>query len=148
MKQIIREEMVKQTTTLFVADDGKEFTGENAERECRNYEAQIHHDETEKKFKPLVLAEFSDPFADWMGETWNYIVRFESAADYWTMRNYFSGSNNWNEVDIEEPKEYPVTMLVMYNGDSYYEQIKNPAYFLEKTVNVVNNLKKYFAEEN
>ena len=52
MKEIRTIKMVEQTEVKFVADDGKEFIGENAERDCRDYERQ-----KDKKKEPVTLWE-------------------------------------------------------------------------------------------
>ena len=50
MKEIRTIKMVEVTDIKFVADDGREFVGTNAENECRTYERQRDENKVKESF--------------------------------------------------------------------------------------------------
>ena len=61
MKEIKETKLVEQTTVKFIATDGKEFMGENAEKDCAEYEKRLHMEEIEKRFVNLDRKEIAFP---------------------------------------------------------------------------------------
>ena len=55
MKEIRTIKFVEQTEVKFVADDGREFIGENAERDCRDYERTQDRKKVEQAFGAPVI---------------------------------------------------------------------------------------------
>lgn len=65
MKEIRETKLVEQTTVKFIADDGKEFKGDNAEQNCITYERRLNNEQVEKEFKKLNPISLPIPFIDW-----------------------------------------------------------------------------------
>lgn len=119
MKEIRTIRMVEQTDVKFVADDGKEFIGENAERECRDYERTRDKKKVEQAFARVDFTELKMPFADWFSdENGFYKVVLNSKADFVAMNDYFKVV--WGVYDnyIDEPAAYPCSKLIYYSYDS------------------------------
>ena len=113
MKEIRTIKMVEQTEVKFVADDGKEFIGENAERECRDYERIRDEKKVEVAFKRLDATELKMPFIEWWSDEnrfWKIILN--SKSDYIAMMDYFKVVRNAYSFEIDEPTAYPYTMMV------------------------------------
>ena len=122
MKEIRETKLVEQTTVKYVADDGKEFQGENAESECRNYERKNNETLVKKEFEKLGAKQIEVPvinfFVDY-AEVWQ--VPLTSTRDYIAMKDYFEAVENCEDNYTEEPKEYPYTMTVVIGYDWYDE---------------------------
>ena len=113
MKEIRTIKMVEVTDVKFVADDGKVFVGENAERNCRDYERTRDKKKVEEAFKRLDAVELEMPFVDWWSDDYGFWkIVLNSKNDYYAMMDYFNVV--WEVYDnyIEEPKTYPYTMIV------------------------------------
>ena len=114
MKEIREIKMVEQVNVRFVADDGKEFVGENAERDCRDYERTRDEKKVKEAFERLDAVEIYMPMLDWFcseSEIWK--VKLESKKDYYTMVDYFKVVRYCCDNYTEIPKEFPCTMIVM-----------------------------------
>lgn len=115
MKEIRVTKIVEQTTVTFEANDGKQFTGENAERECKNYEMQLNKELCEKVFKKLKPIFLNEVIWYWFsGNTDDQfiIVNLKDQDDFDCLKNYCESRNPYVEFDIDEPKEYPKQMVV------------------------------------
>lgn len=113
MKEIREIKMVEQVSVKFVADDGTEFVGEHAERDCRDYERTRSKEKVEWAFKRLDAVELDNSFLSWFGDEYGYWkILLNSKSDYVAMMDYFNVVWNVYDNDIEEPKEYPYTMMV------------------------------------
>lgn len=118
MKEIRTIKMVEHTEVKFVADDGKEFTGENAERDCRDYERTCDVNKVKKAFERVELIELKMPFVDWFSDEYGfYRVFLNSRSDYIAMMDYFNVVWNVWDNSIEEPQAYPYTMIVSSSCD-------------------------------
>lgn len=114
MKEIRTIKMVEQTEVKFIADDGKEFIGENAEMKCAEYERQRNRTKVEEAFKRLSVKEIDMPMLDWYCECAEvYKILLESERDYWSMVDYFKVIYGCCDNYTEMPKEFPCTMVVM-----------------------------------
>lgn len=114
MKEIRRIKMVEVEEVKFVADDGTEFTGENAERDCCDYERQKDEKKVKEAFERLDVTEIHMPMLDWFcseSEIWK--IKLESKKDYYTMTDYFKVVRYCCDNYTEVPKEFPCTMIVM-----------------------------------
>lgn len=135
MKEIRTIKMVEQTEVKFVADDGKEFIGANAERECRDYERTRDKAKVEKAFKRLNAIELKMPFVKWWSDEWGFWkIILNSKSDFIAMMDYFNVV--WNVYDnaIEEPSSYPYTMLVSEGCDYVCEYTGNIKEELQKAL--------------
>lgn len=114
MKEIRTIKMVEVEEVEFLADDGKVFVGENAERDCRDYERQKDEAKVKEVFERLDVVELNMPMLDWFcseSEIWK--IRLESKKDYYTMTDYFKVVRYCCDNYTEMPKEFPCTMIVM-----------------------------------
>lgn len=113
MKEIRRIKMVEVEDVKFVAEDGKEFVGENAEKECVEYERQCNKSKVEQAFNRLDAEKIDIPMVNWYcdaAETWKIVLN--SKHDYFAMTDYFKVICGCYDIYTEEPKEYPYTMIV------------------------------------
>lgn len=139
MKEIRTIKMVEVTDVKFVADDGKEFVGENAERDCRDYERTCDRKKVEKAFERVEMTELKLPFIDWFcDEQAIYRVQLNSRTDFFAMMDYFNVI--WSVCDngIKAPTAYPYTMLVSYSYDSVYEYTYDLKAQLQKALEQFN----------
>lgn len=135
MKEIRTIKMVEVTDVKFVADDGKEFVGANAERDCRDYERTCDKKRVEKAFERVDMVELKMPFVEWFNDEQGfYKVQLNSKSDYVAMMDYFNVV--WNVYDnyIEAPTAYPYTMIVSYSCDYVCEYNRNLKEDLQKAL--------------
>lgn len=114
MKEIREIKMVEQVNVKFVADDGTEFVGEHAERDCADYERQRSKVKVEEAFNRLDAKKIEMPIIDWYCEcadVWKIVL--ESKKDYYSMVDYFKVVEGRCENYTEMPKEFPCTMVVV-----------------------------------
>lgn len=115
MKEIRVTKMVEQTTVTFEANDGTKFTGENAERQCKNYEMRLNAEACAKEFKklnPIILNESIIAWFDGNECSHFIIVNLNNQNDFDCLKNYCESQNRYMEFDISEPQEYPKQMVV------------------------------------
>lgn len=137
MKEIRTIKMVEQTEVKFVADDGKEFIGENAERDCRDYERQKDVREVKERFERLNKTKIDMPLIDWFtDETDIWKIVLESKQDYYSMTDYFKVCVHSGYFDnyTELPNEFPYTMIVVDTYDYIDEPKLNLKESLQKTL--------------
>ena len=135
MKEIRTIKFVEQTEVKFVADDGKEFIGENAERDCRDYERTQDRKKVEQAFKRLDFVELKMPFIDWFSDEQGfYKVLLNSKSDYIAMMDYFNVVWNVYDNSIEEPSAYPYTMTVSSSCDYVCEYKRDLKEELQKAL--------------
>ena len=135
MKEIREIKMVEQVSVRFVADDGKEFIGENAERDCRDYERTRDENKVKEAFERLDAIELKMPFVDWWSDEngfWKIILN--SKSDFIAMKDYFKVVRNVYDFSVEEPKEYPYTMTVSEGYDYVCEYTRNIKEELQKAL--------------
>lgn len=125
MKEIREIKMVEQTTVTFVAEDGKKFTGENAQQECEVYERRCKKDKVIEAFNRLDVKKIELPVVEWWYGDYTRLwkVTLESKKDYYTFIDYLIVEMGIWEGDMgfEEPKEYPYTTLVGAGCEWAYE---------------------------
>ena len=139
MKEIRTIRMVEQTEIKFVADDGTEFVGENAERNCRDYERTKDKKRVEEAFQRLDAMELKMPFVDWWSDDFGFWkIVLNSKNDYYAMMDYFNVV--WEVYDnyIEEPKTYPYTMIVSESCDYVTEYTRDIKEELQKALEQLN----------
>ena len=139
MKEIRETKLVEQTTIKFVANDGKEFIGENAESDCRNYERKSNDLMVQKEFEKLGAKQIEVPvllfFMDY-AEVWQ--VPLTSTRDYIAMKDYFEAIENCYDNYTKEPEEYPYTMTVIKGYDWYDEYMTDLKLDLQKALDQLN----------
>ena len=109
MKEIKETKLVEQTTVKFIADDGKEFMGENAEKDCVEYEKRLH-------FVNLDRKEIAFPMLEWFDESASiFKYNFKSKNDFDCFMDYFNLFYNEDFFDnyVEEPALYPCTKIIL-----------------------------------
>lgn len=135
MKEIRTIKMVEQTEVKFVADDGKEFVGEHAERECCDYERTRDKKKVEQAFKRLDAVELKMPFVEWWSDDngfWKILLN--SKSDYIAMLDYFKVVRDVYDSSIEEPTAYPYTMIVSESYDYICEYKRDLKEELQKAL--------------
>lgn len=125
MKEIRTIKMVESVDIVFVADDGKEFRGENAERDCRAYERTRDKERVKKAFDRLESKVVNIPFLNWFGEYDFTIIKLTSRNDFIAMMDYLSVNMGYYDIDITEPAAYPYNMTVWANCDCCGEYSRN-----------------------
>ena len=138
MKQIIETKMVEQTTVTFVADDGKVFTGNNAEKECKEHERRLDTDKLKRKFEKLKREYIRFPFGDFSGNDEYYIVHLNDENDLQTVVDYEAGMNSrwFDDYVSEQTFAFPCDVLIQVT-ESYID-----AYDEETIQNCINELKE------
>ena len=139
MKEIRTIKMVEVTDVKFVADDGKEFIGENAERDCRDYERTRDESKVKKAFERLDAIELKMPFVEWWSDEyafWKIILN--SKSDFIAMMDYFNVVWNVWDNSIAEPKAYPYTMIVSSSCDYVCEYERDIKEELQKALEQFN----------
>lgn len=135
MKEIRTIKMVEQTEVKFIADDGKEFIGENAERDCRDYERTRDKKKVEQAFNRLDATELNIPFVKWWSDDWGFWkIILNSKSDFIAMMDYFNVVCDVFDNAIEEPSSYPYTMIVSESCDYVCEYKKDIKEELQKTL--------------
>lgn len=135
MKEIRTIKMVEQTEVKFIADDGKEFIGENAERECAAYERTRSKVKVEEAFKRLGAKKIDMPMLDWYCEAADvWKIMLESEKDYWSMVDYFKVVEGCCDDYTEMPKEFPCTMIIQRSWDCFSDYAGNLKEKLQKAL--------------
>lgn len=139
MKEVRTVKMIESVDVKFVADDGKEFVGENAERNCRDYERTCDKKKVEKEFERVEFTELDMPFIDWLSdETAFYKATLNSKRDFVAMMDYFNVVWGVFDNDIKEPIAYPCTMIISYAWESVCEYNRDIKAELEKALAQLN----------
>ena len=139
MKEIRTIKMVEVTDIKFVADDGTEFVGENAERDCRTHERTCDMNKVKKAFERVDMIELDVPFVSWFSDEYAlYRVQLNSKADFIAMMDYFNVV--WSVYDnyIKAPTAYPYTMTVSYCCDCVNEYNGDIKAELQKALEQLN----------
>lgn len=135
MKEIRTIKMVEQMEVKFVADDGKEFVGANAEKECATYERQRNVKKVEEAFHRLNAVKVNIPLLDWhcdCSEFWKIVL--ESKKDYFAMTDYFKAVVGCCDNYTDMPNEFPYTMMVVTSYDYISEYCGNIKEELQKAL--------------
>lgn len=123
MKEIRTTKLVEQTTVEFIANDGKKFTVDNAEQECKTYERRLNDEQVEKEFKKLNPIELPIPFIDWGGSVEARLINVPSQQVLLTtIMDYYASLSQWmclEEFDnCKDKVTYPCD-LVFVNGEEW-----------------------------
>lgn len=135
MKEIRTIKMVEQTEVKFIADDGTEFVGANAENQCAEYERQCSRSKVENEFSRLDIKRIDMPMIDWYceaAEIWKVIL--ESKRDYFAMVDYFKVIDGCCDNYTEMPEEFPCTMIVQRGWECISDYTGNLKEQLQKVL--------------
>lgn len=128
MTKYVETKMVEQTSVKFIANDGKEFVGDNAERECAAYERTQHEDKVINEFKKLRPKWINVPLLDWFsGESEVIAVTVNDEIDFdITVRDYYYIKSpefmDMTAFYTKRPKEFPCN-IVLVNGYEWVDII-------------------------
>ena len=135
MKEIRTIKMVEQVEVKFIAEDGKVFIGENAERECATYERQCSKVKVEAAFDRLDAKRIDMPMLDWYCEAADvWKITLESKRDYFAMVDYFKVCEGCCDNYVEEPTEFPCTMIVQKGWECISDYCGNLKEQLQKVL--------------
>ena len=138
-EQRTEERVIRDTRTVYIADDGKEFEGYKAEEECKYYERKLALKEFEKAVLPLRIDKYDGllPITNW--DEWRdcdaYWYKIENKSHYDIVEKYYETQGI--ETYFKEPSSYPAIMCVV-ECDGYAD-----GYYLDKLIEIT---KTYFAE--
>lgn len=135
MKEIRTIKMVEQTEVKFIADDGKEFIGENAEKECATYERQRSKVKVEDAFNRLNAKKIDMPILDWyceVADIWK--ITLESKKDYFAMVDYFKVVEGCCDNYVDEPKDFPCTLIIQKGWECISDYCGNLKEQLQKVL--------------
>lgn len=123
MKEIRTIRMVEQTEVKFIADDGKEFIGENAERDCMIYERRKNEEKVINEFRKLkpkwIMQPVIDCFYGDIGEVISVTVNDEVDYDI-TIKDYFYIKSPYMEFcgyEESKPTEFPANIIIVSGGE-------------------------------
>jgi hypothetical protein len=131
MKEIKKiEVIVSNQTTVWVAEDGTEFTGNNAERKCFQYELKNNRAYCYKEYQKLNPTLLDGHLIRYIGpDATIVIVNLKSSKDYDILKQYTLHEQNITDrsYDIDEPKRYPYNMVIIRYPDyvSEYDEDLN-----------------------
>lgn len=141
MKEVRTIRMVEQVDVVFVADDGKEFTGKDAEFECAKYERTRNKNTVKEAFERLDYTVIHVPFMDWMCDECSvYRILLKSRADFYTMSDYFEVVCETCDNYLNVPGFFPCVMTVAVDNCCTNEYTGNLESELE---NVLLRLKSF-----
>ena len=125
MKEIREIKMVEQVNVKFVANDGREFIGENAQQECEAYERRCNRDKVVEAYNRLDVKEIEMSVVEWWYGDYSRLwkITLESKKDYYAFVDYLIVEMGIykGDMNFEEPKEYPYTTLVGAGCEWAYE---------------------------
>ena len=133
------ERIITDTRTVFIADDGTEFDGYNAEMKCKEYEKNKEIYKLESEIKKYQIDEYEGLFPFPVYDEWRDCdclwYNIKNKDEYDLIEKYYDLKDK-NDIYFSEPKSYSAIMCaVEYDGytDGYYldEIIKEIGKFLK-----------------
>ena len=125
MKEIKKfEVIISNKTTAWVAKDGTEFIGDDAKRNCFQYELKNDRAYCYKEYQKLNPTLLDSYLIRYIGlEATFAIVNLKNSKDYDIFKQYTLHECNITDrsYDIKEPKKYPYTMIALRYPDYVYE---------------------------
>lgn len=119
MTKYVETKMVEQTTVKFIAEDGKVFCGDNAERECKEYERIKNREKVEIEFKKLNPKWINIPLLDWFGGCDTEVVSVNVKSEIeleTTVSDYFKIKSRYMDFegfDSNKPTEFPCDIILV-----------------------------------
>ena len=121
MKEIKKiEVIVSKETSLWVAEDGTEFTGNEGKRKCFQHELKADRTYCYNEYQKLNPTLLDGYFIRYIGSDATIaIVNLKNSKDYDVFKQYTLHECNITDrsYDIEEPKKYPYTMIALRDPD-------------------------------
>lgn len=149
MKQVITKQMVEQTTTKWVAEDGKEFDEECA---CRRYEFKNKKDKIQFEFQKLNPITIPSPFLhEYDNEYGALLIHLTDKTDLCRFIDYCESNYpdvfSYKQFKIEEWK-FPTTIILQNTDDSawYYKPCNSLIEELKKLAKMIPQLEKAIKE--
>lgn len=151
MIEKVTTKMVEETTRIWIADDGKEFTTRDA---CRSYEAAKNMNKLRTKHSRLLIANLKFPYYDWNCETFVHVLYLKNKDDWYTVYDYYTAETGDFWIgDYESNMTFPTTLIVAGNDgyaslsswtltDVYNESVKAT----EAVAAAINAIKNYSNE--
>ena len=145
MKEVITIKMVEQTTTKYIAEDGKEFTSES---ECRNYEFRRKQKEFAKEFEKLDKQKLYIPVAeDYLCDGSINLITLNSKLDVDRIYNFYKSYNYSDLSEIEtlyKITDFPKKIIIVDNGYDYcwLYDINQLMTELQKIIDDINGVNK------
>ena len=119
MTEIRTIKMVEEIDIKYIAEDGTEFTGENAKAYCETYERQSDEKRVTDAFNRLNIEKLNLPLIPWLrdyDEMW--YVTLESKKEYYALYDYLKVVLRMWEINLELPIAFPYKTW-MYIGEDY-----------------------------
>ena len=145
MKEIRTIKMVEQTEVKFVADDGKEFIGANAEIECKRYERTQNEKKVINEFKKLRPKWLSIPLLDYFmyeGEVISVTVKDEIEFDT-TVKDYYHIKSprymDFDGFESKKPNEFPANIVIV-NGCEWVDIFGSEKELKDKLIETIEQL--------
>lgn len=151
MKQVITKQMVEQTTTKWIAEDGKEF---DTERDCQNYETRTHIDKANFEFRKLNPITVPAPFLRSYDEELDVVlITLKDESDFVIFANYLVANYpycwSWSEL-AKKNFTYPTKLFLQNSCDNawYYAPDDNLINELKKLAEMIPQFEKENANES
>ena len=135
MLKEITTKMVEQTTVKYIAKDGSEFTGDNAEQRCIQHEKNISRDEIRKRYEKLCPKLVEPPCLEWVNCYAHLsLIRLETERDFKeTLMDYAEA--NYDDISLKELEDikYPCEVIIFEDDyciqfygtkEEYIEELK------------------------
>ncbi len=121
MKEVITIKMVEQTTTKYIADDGKTF---DKEKDCKEYELSRKRKDVEARFNLIEKQKIDIPMlCDYKGEGCIYKITFNSREDINALVDYYTLCHFYMDYvydAVNKVTSFPFTTLMDEGYDSIY----------------------------
>lgn len=123
MTKYVETKMVEQTTIKFVAEDGKVFTGDNAEFDCAEYERTRNRDKVVTEFKKLRPKFIEIPLLDWFYGCDSEIISInvKDEIEYeTTVKDYFTAKSRYMDFEgfvYKKPKTFPCNIILVSGSE-------------------------------
>lgn len=151
MKQVITKQMIEQTTTKYIADDGKEF---DTERDCQNYETRKNIDKVNVEFRKLNPIKVPAPFLrSYDSEQDVVFVTLKDESDFVLVANYLVANYpycwSWSEL-ANKHFTYPTKLFIQSCCDNawYYTPEDKLISELKKLAEMIPQFEKENANES
>ena len=146
MKEIRITKMVEQTEVKFVADDGMEFIGANAEQECKIYERTQNEEKVVNEFKKLKPKWITVPLVDWVGcgenEVISVTVNDEIEFDT-TVKDYYYIKSptymDFSAFESKKPTSFPAN-IILVSGYEWVDIFGSAEDFKEALMKTIEQL--------
>lgn len=143
MKEIRTIKMVEVEEVKFIAEDGTEFIGENAENKCKEFERVQNEEKVKNEFRKLKPTYLNLPTVNWFScDSEVILITVKNEIDFdITIKDYFHiKSPRWMDLSVFEdkkPTEYPCE-LVFISGEEWVDIYSNKEKLKDELQTVLN----------